>query len=402
LPKAFLYIFFGLQIVLFAGCVKKSSLPDMRESYNYKDIRPFGGYVAYHILENSFSDNWIGIKDSPFAETVNWLSDDTSSIYVSISKKFYVDENDANALLNYVYKGNTVFIAASEIDTTLLSKIYCAQDTYDMMYNFMAQTYNNTAVRLITAVTNSDSNWVRYYYFPFINYFSKIEPTYCRKVGYNEKGLPNCIVLFWGHGKMYLHCDPRAFSNYFLLKENNYIYMKELLQILPKNPEHVYWDNFYNKRNYKRNNNFSTLNTIFKYPALKWAFWIAVLLLLLYIFFSAKRRQRIVPIVKPVQNSSIAFAEAIAGLYLKEKNNKIIAEKMITYFNEHVRSRYFLNTNVVNQDFLTALSRKSGVDVDATKNLYYTMQQIIDSPDIDDLMLLNLNEQIEQFYKNKN
>ena len=143
------------------------------------------------------------------------------------------------------------------------------------------------------------------------------------------------------------------------------------------------------------------MSTIFKYPPLKWAFWISLMLLLLYILFNGKRRQRIVPIIKPVQNSSVAFAEAIAGLYLKEKNNKIIADKMITYFNEYIRSRYFLNTNIANHDFLMALSRKSGVVLNKTETLYRTMQQVSDSIEIDDFILLNLNEQIQQFYKNK-
>ena len=401
--KYFLYIIIGLPLLAGYGCKKKDALPDLRENYNYKDTRPFGGYVAYHILVNSFADNWLVIKDEPFASTAKWQKGDSSSLYISISKKFYADESDANALMDFVYKGNTVFIAASEIDTVLLSKLYCRQENFDWMFYMIPSIYTNASVRIVKGLTTEKNHLLQYFYLPFTNYFSEINATYGRKVGYNQNDQPNCIVFFWGKGKMYLHCDPRALSNYFLLKDNNYQYFTQLLQLMPEKPEHVYWDNYYNKKNYKSGNgSFSTLSAIFKYPPLKWAFWISLLLLLLYILFNGKRRQRIVPVIKPVQNSSVAFAEAIAGLYLKEKNNKTIAGKMITYFNEYIRSRYFLNTNVINSDFLTALSRKSGVAFDKIETLYRTMQQVAGSMEIDDFILLNLNEQIQQFYKNRN
>ena len=172
---------------------------------------------------------------------------------------------------------------------------------------------------------------------------------------------------------------------------------------MPQTPEHIYWSSYYGKKTYKESDNsFSTLSTIFKYPPLRWAFWIALALLLLYILFNGRRRQRIVPVIPPVENSSVAFAEAIGGLYLKEKSNKTIAEKMITYFHEHIRSRYFLNSSVVNEDFLQSLSRKSGVEYATIKRLYYDMQTAVDSPEVDDEMLLNLNTQIQEFYKTKN
>jgi hypothetical protein len=41
------------------GCQQKMKIPDLRETYGYKDTHPFGGYVAYHIVEQSFPDNWM-------------------------------------------------------------------------------------------------------------------------------------------------------------------------------------------------------------------------------------------------------------------------------------------------------------------------------------------------------
>ncbi|MFN8247216.1 MAG: hypothetical protein U0T56_12660 [Ferruginibacter sp.] len=41
----------------------------------------------------------------------------------------------------------------------------------------------------------------------------------------------------------------------------------------------------------------------------------------------------------------MAFTETIARLYLQKKDNKNIADKMIMYFNEFIRTHYFLPVN---------------------------------------------------------
>jgi hypothetical protein len=187
--------------------------------------------------------------------------------------------------------------------------------------------------------------------------------------------------------------------------------MQQILQFLPEKPEHVYWDDHYNKINsasQKEKNKDDDSNDsdggsfwdmVFSSPALTAAFWIVLLLLALYIFFNIKRRQRAIPVIKPVQNSSVKFAEAIAGVYLKEKNNKTIAEKMINHFNESVRSRYYLNTNIINNEFLTTLSKKAAVPLKTTEFLYRTIQQVGNTDHTSDQLLLDLNDQIQQFNK---
>jgi predicted nucleic acid-binding protein len=136
-----------------------------------------------------------------------------------------------------------------------------------------------------------------------------------------------------------------------------------------------------------------------KHPPLAAAFWLSLLMLTLYIAFGSKRRQRVIPPIKPNENTTVTFTETIGRLYLQKKDNKNIAEKMITYFNEHVRNNYFLNTHVVNDDFITALSRKSGVDRNAVESLYRAIQHAHQSEAVDDYQLLSLNQQIQHFYK---
>lgn len=385
------------------SCTQKNKLPDLRERYGYMDTKPFGTYTAYRMFENIFPDKYISFNKKPFNTFYNNTHFDSASLYINISNKFYITDEDAQSLIDFVYEGHTAFIAASAIDTVLLSKLFCRQANTDLLTLMNAQNYRQTSVNLLPDVYSAQDSF-SYYYLPFINYFSEINSERGRITGHNQDGQPNFMVFFWGKGRLFLHCEPRTLSNYFLLTGNNHLYLKQMIQLMNEHPGNIFWDDYYNKINYRPSEAqpFSTLSAILKHPALAMAFWITLALLLLYILFGGKRKQRIVPVINPVQNNSIAFTEAVAGLYLTEKNNKNIAEKMISYFNEFIRTRYFLNIHTANTDFITALSKKSGVAFDHVQSLYYAIQQISTADEVSDFELLSLNEQIQQFYKKRN
>lgn len=376
---------------------KKSPLPDLKESFSYQDARPFGASVAYSILQNSYPDNYIHINKTEFAENYS-LTSDTGAVYINISRNYFATEKDADALLEFVYKGNTAFISAARFDSSLLNKIYCkkADD-----FNFYAKIpYANTSVSYTEDLSLYKDSF-SFYYQPLDNYFSELNSSYARKAGVNENGKTNMFAFLWGKGRIYFQCEPRAYSNYFLLSKNNYKYWQEVLQMLPANPTYVYWDNYYARKNFSGDGNKggSTLSEVMKYPPLKYAFFISLFLLSLFILLGIKRKQRIIPVVKPTENTSIAFAEAIAGLYLSNKDNKVVAEKMITYFNEHVRTKYFLNMHINDSSYADILSRKSAVPIDITKQLSNTILSINASVKVSDEQLLLLNGLMEKFFK---
>ena len=398
----YIILFFLCAIILYSCIAPKSKLPDLKEKYGYKDTKPFGAYTAYQIIKNIYPDKIINLNKKPFSKFYNSTHFDSASFYINISNKFYVNDADAQSVLDFVYEGNTAFISSSMIDTVLMSKIFCRQEYTNWLFQTSKPKYVTTSVSLLPDEYSFKDSF-SYYYYPFVNYFSEIHGDRGRITGYNQNGKPNFIVFFWGKGRLFLHCEPRALSNYFLLSGDNHLYLKQIMQLMNDKPGNVFWDDYYNKINYRESDDdsFSTLSAIMKHAGLAMAFWIILILLLLYILFGGKRKQRIVPVVKPVQNTSIAFTEAVAALYLVEKNNKNIADKMVSYFNEFIRTRYFLNIHTVNADLITVLSKKSGVEHDKVQSLYYAIQQIGTAESVSDFELLSLNEQIQLFYKKR-
>ena len=398
MARKYLYLLLlPLLAVFFTACKKQpvKNMPPLNETFSKTDAAPFGTAIAYRQLENMYSRYTIRDKKQPFTKTWDEISD-TAALYVCITPYLFVNGEEIKAMMNYVYAGNSLFIAANYIDDGLLKEANCKTDF--RVFSATLDSLKNTGTGF------ADSSF-SYYYKPFNNSFTERDSVFSKVLGVNENNKPNYIVFFHGKGKLFLHCDPRAFSNYFLLKNDNYKYLQQAFTYTSDAPSHIYWDDYYRKRFTRRSgskdgSSFSSLSEIMKHPPLKAAFWLGLILLLLFITLGAKRRQRIIPKIKPNENTSVAFTETIGRLYLQKKDNKNIAEKSCTYFNEYIRNKYFLNTNTVNDDFITSLSRKSGVDREKVDALYRAIHHVGSAESIDDYQLLSLNGQIQYFYKN--
>ena len=384
---------------MYACSNKGSDIPSLKESYSKNDKNPFGGYVFFKQATQLFKNNDIRTRKDK-VETSLLHFDDTAALYINISKNFFIGEAGLEAVKSFVEKGNNLFIASENFDSSFLDllRVSIAPKTSFMMLEEMQYT----SVKLNTAFF-LDSTRYAYFYIPFKNHFTTIADSSVQILGVNDHGQPNFLVIFFGRGRFFLHCEPRAFSNYFLLQRDNFNYLQQALSFAPAGPEHVIWDDYYNKRNRAASDkdNKTGLAVLLQYPSMAWAFGLLIALLVLYLFFGSKRRQRVIEELPPNINTSVAFAETVSRLYLQKKDNKGIADKMITYFFEHIRNQYFLNTSQVDDSFVQTFSRKSNMHLPDAEKLFAHILHIQESFAISDGELLLLNQQIESFYKTK-
>jgi hypothetical protein len=354
----------------------------------------------------------VQISEKPFDETWRDMQEDTVntkySLYVLITKNLAVNSDEAEALLGFVRKGNDLFISADYIDEELLNKIHCAEER---MREIISEVAGMMKVTSVSMHGNYTFPGYKYYYYPFLNSFNQYDSSYTRILGINEINTPNYIVLFLGKGRLYLHAAPRTFSNYFLLTQSNYQYLQNILSYLRPEPESIYWDEYYKSKGFSTknsrggydrgdsDNNFSSLDVINRYPSLLWAFWLSVSVIIVYILFNMKRKQRIINELKPNANTTLVFTETVGRLYLQKKDNKNISDKMITYFYEYVRNKFFMNTSRINNEFITSLAGKAGITVAETTKLFETINTVQSSDQVTDVELLSLNQQVQNFYK---
>jgi len=420
---------FYLLIIFLISCHQQQtrSLPSLNETYKKDDKKPFGSYVAFNRFEKLFNDKFVETNLEPFDVTWNNIKNYSSStqysLFFLLTKNLEVSNDEAEAMVDYIKEGNDMFISADYIDEHLLEKIKCETERLGEIVSEVHGNMNETFVKMPARPLQSGGDFgndfktsaYKYYYYPFLNSFSGYDSATTRVLGVNEKDQPDYIITFIGKGRLYLHAAPRAFSNYFLLTENNYQYLENVLSYLRFEPKNVYWDEYYKSNSISRRkktsggndlgdddkNKFSPLNVIKNNPPLLWAFWLAIIALILYVLVNIKRKQRVINEVKENTNTTVTFTETVGRLYLQKKNNKNIAEKMITYFYEHIRNSYFLNTTQVNNEFMNSLSGKSGVAIEETQKLFNTIDTINAGKNVSDIELLRLNELIQKFYKNK-
>ena len=185
------------------------------------------------------------------------------------------------------------------------------------------------------------------------------------------------------------------FTNFNMLQKDGADYVSKVLSYLPAKQE-IIWDEY---STFGREGEESPLRVILSIPALKWAYLISVFALLIFVVYEMKRRQRIIPIIEPLQNTSAEFVKVVGQVYYQKRNNLNIAQKKAAYFLEEIRSRYTIKTTSLNEEFEKTLTTKSGVRAELISELVSKIIQTAHSKKIIDHELTALNKSIEQFHK---
>jgi len=390
-------------LALFSGCNKSSiggvKVPRLNPKYGYRDKEPMGGYIAYHYLNSLFYYGVTDVIDKSFSK-LRYEINYSNSLYIIVAKAVLINRDDVESMMNYVGNGNTLFISAEYIDKKLIDTL-----GIDMSFDFGSffgrseyQMEKKDTWVSLAHETSAKPNTYGFYFVPFDNRVVSYDTSVTQVLGYNERRYTNFIAVDYGRGKFIFHTAPAAFSNYFLLTGNNKEYLEKAFSYLNAETSSVYWDNFYRLRK-SSDENFSIVGFFKKHPPLYYAFFIVLGSLLLFIAFGGKRRQRFVPEKIPNVNTTVSYTETIGRLYLQKKDNRNIALKMFTYFLEHVRNSYYLNTQTLNNEFAESLSRKSGVPEVKVKRLLELMDDTDRADKISDMRLLELHNLIQDYFK---
>ena len=409
------------------GCNSRRKT-DWSVSLCNNDKKPYGTWLSYHSLKYYFPRAKIntlspGFRFSSIDDAMSY-HDDSAALLVLAGLDFYVSDREKDKLLQFAAKGNEVLLFCSKLDNRLETALGCTKESGGM--EDMPLAFYNPAKANRNYVTLTGNDATKYLldgrtlrsYFSFdsagvtdasdsLTDYIETNPVVVTDdevtdignvtvLGRSSEG-PDFIRYNIGDGHITLHAAPLVLSNYFLLQSGNRKYLDGIWHTLPGNISHIYWTDYF-KRRAERSHASSLLN----FPPLRWAFWIMITLLLVYVLFESKRRQRIIPIVVPPVNSSVTFAETVGRLYYNKGNHQNLAEKMIQHFLEWVRSYYYLNTSEINDTFVKQLTVKSGMPENTVRELVQVIHEVrTRAVTIDEPYLFHLYTIIQQFYKNR-
>lgn len=317
---------------------------------------PFGLYVFDTEKDTFFKgDTLETIKTTPYEFFDSFYDYDTlvnsyeiKGTFLAIAEDYFIDQSSTDELLTFVGHGNTAFLSMSNFSITLEDSLKFEYKN-KFFQNEMTVQLSNPSLDTTSYPMKIGANGY---------YFSKFDTLTTTVLGYQKiekEQQVNFIKVNYGDGQFYLHLQPMAFTNYYLLKDKNAAYAEHVLSYIPKGK--LFWyPNQVNK--YGVSN--SPLRFILSHESLKWAWYLFLLGMIIFMIFNAKRKQRIIPIIKPLANTTVDFTKTIGNLYFQEGNHDTIMEKKIIYFLEKIRHDYLIDTQILDEEFIKKVNQKTG------------------------------------------
>jgi hypothetical protein len=356
-------------------------------TYAAEDKNPFGGYAMNLLIRTVFPDGQLRHSYKTLYELKD--SAQQGSNILVVASKFSPGDEDTEALLDHVYKGGNAFISTEYLNGKLA-------DTLKLITEFpfgdVLSKNDSTTVHLIG--TGFDTT--RTYAFKAANIGTSIrnfDTTRTSIIAVNEHKEPVTIRMKWGEGNFIINSTPMIFTNIYLLADENSDFASKQLSYLP-NAELI-WTEYYQRG---RREISTPLRFVLLNEPLSWAYYITLISLAVFMVFEMKRRQRIIPVIPPLPNTTLEFVATIGDLYYQNGDHKNIAEKKVNYFLEQVRSKYALATNQLDREFAAALSRKAGKGDKEMQELVQLIVQTKNSPGLSTEALIDLNAKLEAFY----
>jgi hypothetical protein len=379
-------------------------------TFSGEDKIPYSAYILYHQLGELFPSGGVKKNDASFFTFYyhDFGKGNTHKAnFIILTNSFSAGSADINALCNFVADGNTVFISSQNLPELLLDTLglkltykpshLIPFDKTDTTYslNFTDQRLERTGgyeyskafwsmdISADTSNDNIDSTSA-----------NKNKPDF-EVLGKDEFGQVNFVKARFGRGNFFLQTYPMAFTNYFMLQNDNGGYVSGCLSYLPDRS--TYWDEHYKPTHHGKAQ--TPLRFILSVPGYKWAYFLAIFSVVFYVIFSAKRQQRAIPVIEPVKNLSLDFVRTIGTLYYNQKDYKDLAGKKMIYFLEKVRNVYFLPTQVTDELFQRKLVSKSNASPETVHEIFniYT-REVINAAVVGEQTLINFNKALERFY----
>ncbi len=382
----YLTVAFGLYI---AARMTEPKQLDWTPTYASRDKNPYGGYALHQFLPSILEGQQVTVSNKTLYELKDSLK--TGDNLIILTHSLHIGKQDFDILLHHVAEGATAFVSAQDYNKEFLDTLHIW--TSDYLFRNGVQSFKNDTTWLKFVHRQLDSTR----HFPFkrdniYSYFTLGDSARAMIVAENNFHQPVTVRINWGKGALILNSTPLAFTNIYAISGTTNEFIAHTLSNL--NTRRTHWTEYYSIGRLEAS---SPLRFILTQEPLAWAYYIAVLSLIVFMLFEGKRKQRIIPIIKPLENTSLEFVGTVGNLYYQRGDHRNIAEKMILYFFDQLRSRYNLNALHTSEEFFSALSGKTGHSVSHLKEVFTFIDTIREQARINKDQLIQLNLMLEKF-----
>lgn len=380
----------GVFLIVFLASYFKEDPTNYTHTFSHKDKNPYGGYVLNELMPDIFGDSKVEHVNRTLYEIEDDLRPDMNLLI--IADYMNAGQEDIGVMLEAVDKGMNALII-SQGAYMLADTLGFEFDTNEFNYMMNANQDSSMVSFLNSRMPSGEFKYKRD---AISHFFDDLDSLSYATIAQNLGENPVAIMVAHGRGNIILCSTPLAFTNDYLFFENNHEYVSAILSFLPKRD--MIWSEYYQLG---REETKTPLKVVLTSPSLKLAYTLIMVAILLFMIFEAKRKQRIIPVVKPLANTTLEFIGTIANLYLRKKDHWDIAQKRIQYFQEYIQGRYFMSFKKFDEHFFQKLAAKSGNDVVEVKKLFDLIQRVKSSGTVNETELKTLSDKIEAFYGRK-
>ena len=379
----------GLLILLFAILEASAPQPtDWTPSFSRYHVKPFGGKLLHERLGDLFPE--VRATHDPVAVNAEArlyeepIAEEPIN-HLFINSNFGLDQLSTEHLLGLVELGDRVLIAAEEMYNVLADTLHIEMDRAYWIEDATSDIRFIGEQRLVPGVFRFSRH------FPGA-YFTRYDTARTRVLAVDGASRPVLLEMVWGDGRIVLCSAPRALSNYNLVKDRNAQFAEAVLSVLPPRP--VVWDEFYKVG---RMESTSFVRFLLKEPALRWAWFLTLALIVLFMVVYSRRQQRAIPTVLAPINASRELAHTIGRLYWHKADHAGLARKLIAHFKEELRTRTYLRSFAYDEATIAHLATKTGRERQEISTRLLAFQRRETAQRLTEEDLLSLSTELHEF-----
>ncbi|MBP1593378.1 MAG: hypothetical protein H6Q12_396 [Bacteroidetes bacterium] len=389
-------------------------------SFNKNDKQPFGCFVFDDVLSSSLKGNY-SISDKTFFQ----LNNDSTArpkAFLVLSDYAFMDSVQFRSMISLLRKGNKIMFVSSTFSPYLVDSLRITAHNSFIGYDDIKAMTRHTRNRKPLFLCNSVTPRKVYRFYPQIctDFFSQVTPdepkmkdeskdkrkhTWLSDIpstvlATNRERFPVAFSKKVGKGELFMVSTPLLFTNYGILDQQNAGYVFSLLSYMKGMPL-VRFDASGTKSEAKE----TPLRYFLSQPPLRWSIYLSMFVLILFMRFNAKRRQRIIPVIEPPVNTTLDFIKQIGTMYYQKKDYLGILRKKKVYFAKALKKETYIDIEeeVLTMDLCHRLSNKTGMQAERIYKILKDLELLQYDIPIDEKTLKDyidrMNEIITNSYK---
>lgn len=363
-------------------------LPDRfvwEPTFRHTDHNPFGSMLVDSLLSSSVKQGYDVIE----GDIHNVFNDRSSQNKSIILAGMPINEK----VLEMVKRGQNVLWLGEDGMTEQMEKTFNIQLISPIISRYADLSTLTTADTLFLAWPNDDNYKKRIYKLPDLMQYhismlildgSDAIPLLESRRSDTYNGI-YAVKVRYGKGQLIIVTLPELFTNYYLLEPGGAELLMRLVSQLGDAPI-VRCDNSAPQQFLDEEvESQSPLRFLMKHKSLRWALYLTLLAVALSLFFTARRRQRIIPEVKAPENQNVNMVKHLGLMYYRYHDNASLVREKYAILVKELRRKLLIDiaSEMNDDENFMLLANRTSLNTDMIKNCILRSREIVDDENIE-------------------